>query len=346
MIGTLLSCSTASTNPFPDIETTTYVGSFPQELELKGESVVLDEHSFGTVWLYAFDSVLITCSPSASVFFNGYDINTKKFKGSFGNKGRGVHEYIIPPRLFKGKDKNIHILDLGGKMASTHMDTLLRYGYPKNSQQDSITVAGKGINYPLFVDEQYLIIRRVSFENEKVKDVLQVFDWVKDTVLREMTVFDFTKEERMPDILHLQYSPIVSPDGERLYLGFASFDQINSYSLNGTENYTLSSSKEKKLRSFDETFNTSLVSQKKYYQHLTCSNKYLFALYQNDYGRKLYKEGIAPSIQVFTFEGEPIAQFQVNEFLMYMVVDEDSKRIWGVTKDQEIFTYNIEGVLK
>lgn len=58
---------------------------------------------------------------------------------------------------------------------------------------------------------------------------------------------------------------------------------------------------------------------------------------------EIYKQERRPSIQVFTWDGEPVAQLFLDRFISSFTVDEDEQVIYGVfaENESEIYTFHI-----
>ena len=137
----------------------------------------------------------------------------------------------------------------------------------------------------------------------------------------------------------------VSPNGEKIFCALCHFNQINVYSLSGEKDFTICVSKERRLYSQEELDNTSRITRRYFYDGAVCSENYLFALYYNLPAIKHETEqNVFPVIQVFTFNGEPVAELAVRERLSDIAFDRVHNRIYGFTRDGRLLYYDLSGV--
>jgi hypothetical protein len=72
-----------------------------------------------------------------------------------------------------------------------------------------------------------------------------------------------------------------------------------------------------------------------YYMWLFTTDKYIYALFHGQSSSNYSKDLIPTEIRVFNWEGNPIAQLNIPEYLLTFSVDEDNGFIYGVSFFQE-----------
>lgn len=328
-----------------------YVTAFPKKIEIKAVPVELGEKGMGTDWIAnIMDTTLILNRHGGPVYFEAYSTNTHRHTGSFINKGRGPGEYPESPKILNSNDSlfNLCITDTySGEIKFTTLNSLIEYdttGLRKYAPKG----APGGINQLLFINDTLKIYNNKGIvmgkSGPQLESKLSIYN--DTTLLRNIPLFDFSHRKKIPDTRILGTSISVSFNSQILFCAFSAFNQINVYSLSGGENFTICFSPEKELYTLAKVEGQSRFSFKEFYSSSTCSDKYLFALY---YGYGRYKmeveKSVFPVIQVFANNGTPVAELSLKEKLQSIKYDPLHHRLYGMTPEETLFYYELNGII-
>lgn len=355
LLMTMLGIAVSACNSIPsgttyEVGKIKYVSSFPEQIELKGEKMILDPQSYGSGWIGCIsDTALILVNPSGTnCYFHAYSTISHEYIGSCIRKGRGPGEYPYSPNLLPTEQPGIVCLadSYTGETIYKNLDSLIKCGYASTIKKTSSKVFSRmGISSLQYIDGSIRIVAQSYFSpNNKAVFLYGIF---KDTVrLREIKMFDFTNTDGNATGLDaIAVSAAYSPVSKKLFCAFGHFNQINVYSLSGDTDFTICVSKEKKLYTQQDFDNTSRITRRYFYDSAVCSDKYLFALYYDlpavEY--KMNKEAF-PVIQVFTVEGKPVAELRVKEKLTDIEFDPVHNRLYGFTGNEELLYYDLNGI--
>lgn len=328
-----------------------YVTAFPKKIEIKAVPVELGEKGMGTNWIAnIIDTTLILNRHGGPVYFEAYSTNTHRHTGSFINKGRGPGEYPESPKILSSNDSllNLCITDTySGEIKFTTLHSLTEHDTTCRSKYAPKGAPG-GINQLLFINDTLKIYNNKKIvmgkSGPQLESKLSIYN---DTaLLRTIPLFDFSHRNKIPDTRILGASISVSFNSQILFCAFSAFNQINVYSLSGGENFTICFSPEKELYTLAKVENQSRFSFKEFYSSSTCSDTYLFALY---YGYGRYKmeveKSVFPVIQVFTNNGTPVAELPLKEKLQSIKYDPLHHRLYGMTSEEALFYYELNGII-
>ncbi|MEG0519318.1 MAG: hypothetical protein RR555_10710 [Bacteroidales bacterium] len=329
-----------------------YVTAFPKKTELKATPIELGEKGMGTNWIVnIIDTSLILTRHSGPVYFEAYSTNTHLHIGSFINQGRGPEEYPAAPRILDSRDSlfKFCITDTYSgaiKFTTLHnlitQDTVYRQKYAPKARPG-------GANQLIFINNGLKIYNYMGIVMGRLGAHLEskLYIYKDSSLIQNISLFDFSDREEMPETRVLNTRISVSPKSNVLFCSFGAFNQINVYSLAGGENFTICYSPEKELYTLGKVEGQSRFSFKEFYRGATCSDQYLFALY---YGYGRYKmeveKSVYPVIHVFRHDGTPVTEFVLKEKLNSIQYDKLHNRLYGMTDGEEVFSYELGNVLE
>ena len=312
----------------------------PQQLQ--ADSIAL-EAVFAPGNIHKLQDFVILCNNSEAVekFFFVYSFPEFKYLYSFGHKGRGPNEYQQPSLIRNTPGNNFSFRDNVNNVISTYEITadsarlLDKYTFSSPNAR----LLPWEINH--IDDSTYLLARYDqkwsqrelwNLKNATILDSLpDRFELRKKLGNGYYTVFDDCR--------------IVS-NRNRFVLGFLLQDRIeigNIQNNKATVVKTIGASKAPEFLLYKDNGATALDTENTtiYYQNLFAGDHYIYALYSGE-SWDITDMKNSNIIQVFDWEGIPIALLQLDRQIANLIVDEASNTIYGISPIQNpdvVYTY-------
>lgn len=179
-----------------------------------------------------------------------------------------------------------------------------------------------------------------------VSEVLFDEDLISIKVYNKQDLSLISSTQIYGDNPHLSCYPLyysakhIKPDGSRISMSMLNFDRINIFDLKGSDNYSITSSK----RTFDQkiidrAFSSNIFCDYTYYKTSCVTDKYIYALYYNCSNEDL--DMASPILQKFTWEGELVNAYLINEPLCSIAISEDDSTLYGISQEEMIYVYSL-----
>ena len=314
------------------------ISKFPIDKTITGEHIPFDNPPLCADYVTIVDTFIIIkdmqfCS---SYIFHVYNKNTYKFINSFGTKGNGPNEFLKP--------KPTGQFEINKSFAGMWIYDFHKLKY-------------KFINLSRTIAEQRTIIEK-EFTAPKATDVgLDVFilknnDLIGTSMSPEGRLFYFDSREnttRWIDYFpEVPYPPVKEKQMHNLYVSATKISPDEKYIVSALRLFKRIDVFNDKLEClFSLTFNDSpgepdfyrnknnpvpggLVH---YYTDLYLSEKYIYALNSQITQEQLSKDTDTgySEVQVFKYDGTPVASYKLDHFIGSFTIDEDNGYILGVT---------------
>lgn len=252
---------------------------------------------------------LVFCKVKSDPLFEFFDTDTYKNDGSFGRKGHGRGEFVMP-HLFSGNDDTLCIIDNGKDELS-----YIYNGKISKKREISLKVPANSV--------QTLSFPYVGF-----------YGLVGNTI--EWNIYDVAKNEIVDTVF---FSDQKAKD--KVFFNSFSWDSYNDHVVFASMFFdrfriiTLSSDKTVE-KDITYIWSDNTPKESRCYYSDVCCNKYIYILSQKnieDFGKHGTSE-----IEIYDYSGEPVKKMKLDDFYLYMTIDKSKGNLY-------LYNYNKENVM-
>lgn len=132
----------------------------------------------------------------------------------------------------------------------------------------------------------------------------------------------------------------LQPNGDKMVMFMHNFDKINILDLKNNNHVSITTDKRLRPDSklISEMISEPSVRQNTYYYYGATTNNNIYAL---RIGSKI-DEPFKVAIQVFNWDYDYLAQFNIKEPITTFAIDEDNSLLYGLTRDEKLYIYQLE----
>lgn len=303
---------------------------FEQELMLSGHRVDYMD-SIGNFQIEVTPIGLVITKYKLSYFAQIYDQQGEICKGNFFVKGEGPDEFLTFSILNQEQDSVLYVQDFQRKML---------YGIDMASTlSNRQCVIKKRIDYNAFTDplqvfycsDSLLLVKDVDFNNGVCYYKYNPYSRYKERIKMYHSLV------RPADLNYMMsIADGLKPDAKRIVSLTGSLNQIDILNLeDSTANLSFTTSKD--LITLEDV-ETNKGEKRDYYLSLPkCSDTLIFALYQQRDGEKEF--------HVINWSGQALFRLRVSEDLRDFSIDWERGRLYGITTNDEVYSYNLKGIV-
>ncbi len=321
---------------------------FEFQKQLQGEEIFKNE--FTTSKISVLGSVLLLKQTKKDTCFKVYNTDLKYISG-FGSIGDAPEQFLAP--RFDGQ-----------KDISSKTETKLWINNRFKSKLflvnlDSVIINNKisiekeiKFNPSLNFTQNLLVMNDGIFIGNRSVDAIKPY-WfriynsndkkiVDNNLIPNLENTDLLNQSNWYMLLHTSLK--AKPDNSKFVSAMSNFDRVGIFDKEGN---LLKEIVGKDYGVFDvkEHLKNGSLDLKMYYQGLFASNKYIYVLYYNQLSSE-YSNSIPTEIRVFNWDGIPIYNLKIPDYLMNFSVDEVNGFIYGVDHfNEKILRYNIKSIL-
>lgn len=303
---------------------------FGQELMLSGNKVAYMD-SIGNFQIDVTPIGLVITKYKLSYFAQIYDQQREICKGNFFVKGEGPDEFLTFSILNQEQDSVLYVQDFQRKVL---------YGIDMAatiSGQQSIIE--KRIDYNAFTDplqvfycsDSLLLVKDVDFNNGVCYYKYNPYSRYKERI---KVYHSMVRPADLDYIMSIADG--LKPDAKMIVSLTGTLNQIDILNLeDSTANLSFTTSKD--LITLEDV-KTSERENRDYYLSLPkSSDTLIFALYQQRGGKKEF--------HVINWSGQALFRLGVNEDLRDFSIDWKQERLYGITTNDEVYSYNLKGIV-
>lgn len=325
----LFSCS-------KDKQHETEILKFPEAIPLESHSIAVPEVTYPSL-LGVLDSILMVSDKFGDTLFHFYSIPTYEYVGSYGGRGSGPAEFLLPKyhNQFMKQDSQSSFLlsdtrsgkflqvDMGDALASMKYEPKVISRLPPEAH----------IVYDLFqLDTNKLVggstsgLGRLFFYDINSKDLR----WINNFP-------EVSYKIPQDQVGYLYYSSMgIKPDGSRVISALRMFDRIDVFDNFG--NLLRSFSQSERMHKEPDLSDPEVSipdDTDLYYMEVYCTDKYIYLknyrmTHLEDY--KGLKDNV--TIDIMDWEFNPIKRYLLDKKIREFCVDERTQTIFGKTGDE------------
>lgn len=338
----LLSCSVKDTE-----HTKTYQ-PFPKSFQLKGEIIL--ENELAALGAYQVDSLLLLYVRKMPHFFSVYHSKSLRPLGKIGIRGEAPHEwkgafFVAQSSLEDGQ----HKLWINERSKSQMIQLNLTESLKKQTTiQDTVFSYKPQLelgSYIFPISERKWIANQAESGEDKGR--MLIYQPIDQTsiLVNLYPALAYTKKLPKP-ILHQLYADhwAIKPDKSLLVSAMLAFNRIDIFDTEGNLKYSY----EGKIAARQPTLSEKqllegdLSEMMLHYVEVVATERFIYALYIE---QKEYEYGDKPKyteIHVFDWTAQPIAKFDVPDYLSSFAIDEQNKQIIGINFfEEKILSYDL-----
>lgn len=278
-------------------------------------------------------------------FVHLYDAEDYKYYGSFGGKGEGPKEFIFPEIYNQGyvdETDSLHVLiydDIKKRLADVNVNNVM-YG----SRQDfKLYHPGQDGTYV----SNFISLKNSLFAGIFAEHPNRFF--INDLKSGDLKSFKYLPENDITvpkgeEFVVFRNIIRAKPDGSAFVSALDLFPQIDIFDLDGNKTATYALAGKNERLNLNTSIKPLPHKAMHYYMGLFVSNRYIYALNWNMSQQEFIDNLDVPGqIHVFDWEGKPIIQYQLDQKIAAIIVDEKKQLIIGIndTKERPFFVYKL-----
>lgn len=305
---------------------------------LSGISVDLDgDKPNGICGIFVSDSILLLRGTVKGFPFMvyAYSLNDGSPLGAYIAKGRGPNELLIPQ--FKGlidESNLLYIFDLS-------LGSSYSFDYLKSIETHNTVLSGllKLPTRPLYAFPMRKAHAVIIPETDDYS--LEILDESGHRI-KKLSLYPNVSGEQYFD--RLSSACALNQKNSKLAMAMCSSPQVNFIDLENGNKITCATSDE--YKKWRDMLNASDENHRLYYMSSAQSSEYFMSLYV---GGVLFmdwiKSGDSPHLHIFDWNGNLLFDISLKESLKSITFDGSSKVLYGVDTNDNIYRYDMSGLL-
>jgi hypothetical protein len=353
--GLLFLCIGSEFSCTPSIEDKKTV-QFTSQYIVSGEEIL--EDAIGILDVFCIDNYLIARMMNQDYFFNIYSLDSLKNLGKIVKRGNGPNEFPSNARFDHPIHENNKFYfwahDLNYPLFSKiNIEHSLVLG--KTVIEDTVMLPFEDSFVTAFQVSTNKIIGR-SGNTVPSMGRLKIYDPELKKVTKRVEFFPELETSRADmnfiiNKLNFLYvsSLTMKPDGTRIASAMECFNQVDIFNneaeliVSVKDDFSLGESKVHEYLNNEALNYTHL---RNYYGDLCSNNDFIFALFRDQPYEKYGQEMIAISVRIFDWDGNPLAEVKIPEYLTSIALDEKNGHLIGFSHfEEKLLRYDIKDIL-
>lgn len=319
--------------------------SFNHEIQLEGKRIGPIAYFVKPTQIFTKDSMLIVNDEGTKYFFSFIDINKGEIVGTYGCRGKGPKEFLLPDVACKYAQDKVLITDKAKFYSAVFdVDSMLynKFYFP---EKKVIFPPNLTIPYNVFLINDSILIGQTSSEACRFFQINLVND--NYSLVKSELKFKGSNKINRADLGQVLYSSIDYNYGyQKIVSSVRLFDQIDIYNK---DTHKIEKSLQKKASKKimyvykGETLTEETVM---YYIDVLATDKYIIGLYCG----KSLKDAIpnvGNEIHIYNWNGEGLVKAQLNIGISKVLLYKGNLLI-GIDQydDQPLIIYDLKNVLE
>lgn len=347
----LMRCSqspTLSSSNFMVFDDVEYVTAFPQSFKLTKKSVP-DIDVIGITNFVIYDSNIIFSTMKTDSMWSVFTLPEYNYRGSFLSKGNGPFEFVQSPwigaksKLFKENDELFaSIYDFQkGRLLKVNIDKTL------STKKLDISILNDSLSRSLF---NFIMIDNATFfckedNNTRTQQIRYIVEKNQRTTPKILEKLNQASIREGEDINILSTITNMNFDNGIIVEMSVGLNYINMYKLDGRFSKTVCIGA--KLDNIEKIQNKTRWDRIYTFADLTIFQNFWGVIYINEDG-KTYQLGRKelPSIYLFDWQGEPLAELKLDHFITSFEIDLKNGTLYTFDLDSdEFYKYDVREIL-
>lgn len=320
------------------------ITSFDQEIQLEGKRIGPTAYFVKPIQIFTKDSILVVNDESAEYLFTFIDINKGDIIGSYGNRGKGPKEFLLPDVACKYVHEKVLITDKAKFYSAVFdIDSMLynKFYFPEDK---IIFPPNLTIPYNVFKINDSLIIGQTT------SDACRFFqkNMVNDNYTFVKSELKFKGSNRMnrADLGQVLYSSIdYNYEHQKIVSSVRLFNQIDIFNK---DTHKIEKSLQKNAsRNIKYAYKGEILTEETmmYYIDIHTTDKYIVGLYCGKSLRDAIPN-VGNEIHIFNWNGEGLVMAQLNIGISKVLLYHGNTLI-GIDQydDQPLVIFDLQNVL-
>lgn len=348
LVGCNRTVSPVPSDNFMILDSIEYVENFPLSYTLK-ENVPVEFDIIGVSDLVIQDSLLIISTGGHHLggFWTFLNLKTGEELGSFLNVGNGPNEFLYPISAEKATYYNLKG-NIYAFLYDFYRGKVYRFDITRTLQEHKLNMSEIENGLPknmfnyIMIDEHKYYCRSIN-QNETQQE-RYIWEHGVKRVSPNMEKLNLAKIDQREDFNILSTISGKNSQGTLIVELPVNLNQINLFEIDGDFQKTICLSKKvDNIRSIQNKFKWNRIYT---YGGLRTYKHFFAALYINE-TNKNYQMGFEkhPIIQLFSWEGNPIAEIKLNCNAIVFDIDFVHGFLYVVDDKDEIYKYEINEIL-
>lgn len=326
----------------------TFVSEFPVVLQIDAERISIETTGLNNIFI--IDNYLIGINYSGSNnFLHVYDNIRFSKLGSLISRGKGPDE-LLTLQYNQQWEKDsagtyMWVTDINSnKLCRLNIGKSIDL---KNSVYDRCIDNIEMFNsFNIFyMDDNYILTNpRISRHNKH--NTLQLFNYNTSKLDNEYQLYSDDFSSNIDERIY-QLFCTVKPDRTKISAFSMRFSRIHIFNRDHTDSRTITVFQDVTEGIISNSLrNKELHDINRFYNSLTVTEEFIFALYVNKHIEELMSsEAIeGAEIHIFDWNGNPIKQLLIAENIWQITIDDKEKHLYGITANEEVYRYNLSNI--
>lgn len=344
----MVSCtSSTESSDYMAFENVQYIEEFPLSFTLSGEKEV-DLDIIGMKDFIVFDTFLIASTVDNNGFWSCFQTKNLKFLGKLLKQGVGPNEFVYRPDVSSSQfyyQNN----SLFSNLYDFQTGKLYKINITESLQTNKFKFSLINDSLPPFIFD-FLAIDSNSYyckeiANEQTQQIRCILQKGEKIIPEGWNRLNQCTLKNQEDFNILSTITQKSPLNNIIVEAPISLNQINMYSADGKFNKTICVGK--KLDNLNKIQDKPKWFRKYTYGDLRTYNYFFGALYIGDTNMAFQtKRESLPIIQLFNWEGKPLAELRLNRFITSFDIDLHDGILFTIdNQTDEFYRYDIQDIL-
>ncbi|WP_020402289.1 hypothetical protein [Gracilimonas tropica] len=317
---------------------------FQDSIKLEAEPFPINEKVLGIIYLQQLDSLIIASTIQEDNLY--WVLENEKVKANFGNTGNGPKEIPYPIHIYDTFKRNAFLydsqllllskVDVDASIGSGKLEIIDQYEFPKELS---------GIREAFFINEELIAGIYDDRFDKRLDEKRGVFFFhieENSYELLQLNNIEITPYEVMPAININAKMPTLSPDRTKIALASVHNPILEIVDLEKRQVKELKIEGEDILENYPlEDFKDGEAIQ--YYTFISSTEKHLYLLCKG-YSENNTEAGSDYYIQVYSWEGEPVNQYEVPSGIAlssFFVNEEDAVLIGHSLENGQTYKFKL-----
>lgn len=324
-----------------------YIKQFPHSFTLSNEKVI-DWDLIGMKRFRIIDSLLITSTVNKEGFWSFYSTQDLSFRGNFLKQGQGPNEFIFAPSL-DVTSFQIENDQLVAYIYDFQTGKFYKMNVSKSFRTQELDMSQTNDTLPAFLFDFAMIDSATFYCKEIANNQTQQLRYTlrhgKKEVPKKFDLLNSAAVDKDEDFNIISTISVKHPNKDIIVEAPIALNQINLYSCYGDFEKTICVGEQ--LDNIDKIQNKIRWTRIYTYGDVRTFNSFFGVLFIGEDQKSLQTDRKKlPIIQLFNYEGEPIAEIKSNRFITDFDIDLNNGYLYALdNKTDEFYKYDIHHIL-
>jgi hypothetical protein len=286
---------------------------FEKQISLQADSVHISEAIYPYGWQLSGDQLIVLSVQNRDYFLYTFSVPDFKLLYKYGQYGQGPGEFIAVNWMNAIRENQLGLYDI---------PRLSMYLYDLKSDTLNICKIYKFNKWDKNLCKPYTFIQQLTdsifllkadMKNETAIEVVNINSGAILQTFQNLII-------RKPGITYSAYYFEMASNAKKLVLAYSRIDRLEIFQYDTKMNPSLIIGSDE-----DQGDKEELNDYIRYYTRVLCDEKYIYCLYQGKVEKELKKS----YIEIYTFDGSPVIQIELDRYIKSILLDKTKNCIYG-----------------